>query len=159
MTYLVDFKHLAHFLVKAKILTYASGNDEYAVTPILKNSHQLEYKEDELRYCDIYYGGLHFIGMETVFHIEKPIWGMSYYGGVLPGSNDSQITGMPAVLKAALRQVPLDAAFRGPPSFRMDNYLYENEVYGDMKLFHGVEIIRFQERAIYQLHYSGGIVD
>ena len=155
----VDFDKLAHFLVQAKIVTYASGTDEFTVTPTLVGSNQLEYFEGGWLYRDIYYGGLHFIGMETVFRNEKPIWGMSYYGGVLPGSSDRQISGMPSILKAALREVPLEAPFRGPASFLKDNYHYKNEIHGDISSFHGVEIIRIQDQTIYRLNYSGGVVE
>jgi hypothetical protein len=147
------------FLVNAKIATYASGSDEFNVSPALANSHQLEYVEGELLYRDIYYGGLHFIGMETVFQAEKPIWGMSYYGGVLPGSSENQMAGMPPVLKAALREVPLETPFRGPATFHQDEYIYENEIYGDLFTFQGTEIIRIQDQVIYRLHYSGGQIE
>jgi hypothetical protein len=155
----IDLKKLARFLVKAKIYTYASGTDEFAVTPTLADSYQLEYAEGGLLYRDIYYGGLHFIGMETVFRSEKPVWGMSYYGGVLPGSNNGLISGMPSVLKAALREVPLEAPFRGPTSYYKEDYHYENQIQGDILTFHGIEIIRIQEQIIYRLHYSGGVVE
>jgi hypothetical protein len=144
------------FLKRAKIATYASGSDEFSVNPALAGSHQLEYAEGEIRYCDIYYGGLHFIGMETVLLSDQAVWGMSYYGGVLPGGNDEQIAGMPPVLKAALREVPLEAPFRGPATFQKDAYIYENEIHGDLLSFHGTEIIRIQDLPIYVLHYSGG---
>ena len=62
-----DTMDFARFLVRAKIATYASGTDELAVTPVLPHSHQLEYIEENLHYRDIYYGGLHFIGLETIF--------------------------------------------------------------------------------------------
>lgn len=147
------------FLVKAKIVTYASGSDEYTVTPALQHSHQLEYSDGSLLYRDIYYGGLHFIGMETVFQNGQPIWGMSYYGGVLPGSEDQHVAGMPSVLKAALREVPVEAPYRGPESYKMDGYHYENEFYGDLFSFHGTEIIHIQEHKIYRLQYAGGKVE
>ena len=153
-----DLEKLARFLVKAKIVTYAAGNDEYAVTPILGGSHQLEYLDGNLLYRDIYYGGLHFIGMETVFQDQQPFWGMSYYGGVLPDSDDLHIAGMSPVLKAALREVPRNAPYRGPKSFRMGDYIYKNKTHGDIMSFHGTEIIRIQEQTIYQLRYSGGVV-
>jgi hypothetical protein len=147
------------FLVKAKIVTYASGSDEYAVTSALQHAHQLEFSDGNLLYRDIYYGGLHFIGMETVFQNGKPVWGMSYYGGVLPSSDDLHIAGMPPVLKAALREVPLEAPFRGPESYKMNRYSYENEFQGNLFSFHGTEIIHIQEQTIYRLHYAGGKVE
>ena len=68
---------------------------------------------------------------------------------------------MPAVLKAALRALPLDAPYRGPVSFQEGQYHYENEIYGQLFSFHGTEIIRFQDlydqRA--ESHRQRGIVD
>lgn len=154
----LDLAKLAQFLVKAKTVTYASGNQDYAVNPVLSGSHQLEYLEDELQYRDIYYGGIHFIGMETVFEKEIPIWGMCYYGGVLPDSGDEHIAGMPSFLKAALGKVPLEAPFRGPKTFQMGDYIYENEINGDISSFYGVEFIRIQGHNIYNLRYNGGLV-
>lgn len=154
-----DQKELAQFLVKAKIATYASGSNEFTVKPDLIASHQLEYSEGALLYRDIYYGGLHFIGVETVFRGEQPIWGMSYYGGVLPESSQDQTVGMPDVLKAALREVPLEAPFRGPESYRQGKYCYDNKIVGDIFDFHGTEIIALDGQAIYRLHYSGGIIE
>jgi hypothetical protein len=155
----INTQELARFLVKAKIVTYASGNDEFAVRPTLADSHQLEYAENNLLYRDIYYGGLHFIGIEIVFQEEQPIWGMSYYGGVLPGSSDQQIAGMSPVLKAALREVPLETPFRGPASFQDGDYHYQNEIHGEILSFHGTETIHIHEKAIYRLLYNGGVVE
>ena len=158
MTSVIDKKNLAQFLVKAKMVTYASGSQEYMVTSALAGSHQLEYIEGNKLYRDIYFGGMHFIGMETVFWNEQPVWGMSYYGGTLPDSDEKHIAGMPPFLKAALRDVPLDAPYRGPKSFRKGDYLYENQIHGDIISFHGTEIIRVQNQDIYCLWYSGGLV-
>ena len=155
----IELPKLAQFLVKAKLVTYASGNLNYAVDPALAGSHQLEYFDKDLHYRDIYYGGMHFIGMETVSRIEEPIWGMCYYGGVLPDSDDKQVAGMPSFLKAALCEVPLDAPYRGPNSFKMGDYIYENEIHGNILSFHGTEFIKFQGHAIYNLRYSGGLVN
>ena len=154
----LELAKLAKFLVKAKTITYASGNQDYAVEPALSGSHQLEYLEKDLHYRDIYYGGMHFIGMETVFEMEIPKWGMGYYGRALPDSDDEHIAGMPPFLKAALCKVLLEAPFRGPNTFQMGDYIYENEIHGDIISFHGIELIRIQGVTIYELRYSGGLV-
>jgi len=154
----IDPEKLAQFLVKAKIVTYASGSDEFIVTPTLADSHQLEYAEDNLLYRDIYYGGSHFIGMETVFQEEQPLWGMSYYGGVLPGSSETQINRMPPFLKAALREVPITSPYRGPASFKEGDFAYENEIHGEIVNFYGIETISLMQQPIYQLHYCGGMI-
>jgi hypothetical protein len=158
MTITQSTRELSQFLVNAKIETYASGSDKFVVNSVLTDSHQLEFSKDDFLYRDIYYGGLHFIGMETVFQSGTAIWGMSYYGGIVPESPKAQIAGMPAVLKAALRQVPLDTPFRGPAIFRTSDYVYENDAQGEVNHFHGYEIIHIQGRVIYRLHYSGGMI-
>jgi hypothetical protein len=154
----LELSNLAQFLIKAKLVTYASGNQNYAVEPALAGSHQLEYYDNDLHYRDIYFGGMHFIGMETASRNEQPIWGMCYYGGVLPDINNEHIAGMPPFLKAALCKVPLEAPFRGPKSFQMGDYIYENEINGDILSFYGTEFIRIQGHDIYSLRYNGGLV-
>jgi hypothetical protein len=96
--------------------------------------------------------------METVFEKEIPVWGMCYYGGVIPDSDDEHISGMPPFLKAALGKVPLEAPFRGPKTFQIGEYIYENEINGYISSFYGVEFIRFQGHNIYNLRYNGGLV-
>jgi hypothetical protein len=154
-----DYDFLAQFLVQAKIVTYASGSDEFTVPPALANSRQLEFAENDLLYRDIYYGGLHFIGMETVFQDERPIWGMSYYGGILSGGSETQIAGMPPFLKAALREIPLTAPYRGPASYQEGDFAYENEIHGEIVNFYGIETISMMEQPIYRLHYNGGMIE
>lgn len=43
------------FLIRAKKETYASQGDDAAVFPILEGSRQLEYREGEYLYRDIYF--------------------------------------------------------------------------------------------------------
>ncbi len=72
-------EQLEPFLIKARANTYAS--DEGRVKAALNNSTQLEYKESDWLYRDVYYTGKNtFYGMETVFYLNKPIFGVSYYG-------------------------------------------------------------------------------
>jgi hypothetical protein len=149
---------LAEFLVEAKIVTYASGTDEYTVSPDLPASHQLEYSKRKLTYKDVYFGGLAFIGFETAYFEAEPIWGMSYYGSVLEGGSETEIAGMPPFLKAALREIPTEAPFRGPATYHQDEYSYNNEIHGALAQFNGIEIIYCKSKPIYKLFYSGGIV-
>ena len=149
---------LAQFLVEAKIATYASGTDRFVVPGALPGAHQLEFQQGPLLYRDVYFGGLGFVGLETVSEVGKTIWGMSYYGTVLPGSGETQLAGMPPFLKAALRKIPREAPYRGPADYQQGAYRYENQIHGEIDQFHGTEMIYFGEQAIYQLHYSGGAV-
>ena len=149
----------SQFLVTAKTATYASKSDQFVVDPILPYSHQLEYTAPPLRYRDIYYGGFHFPGLEVVFHQELPIWAMTYYGGFTPGTQADEAGAMGDVLKAALRNVPLAAPFRGPEIFRQGEFTYTNEMRGDLLQFLGQEFIYREDKKIYHLEYSGGVIE
>ena len=147
------------FLVNAKISTYASKSSEFIVDSILPHSHQLEFEDGPLLYRDIYYGGIHFPGMEIVFFEGEPIWTMTYYGGLTYGTKPDEIGEMGDVLKAALREVPSSAPFRGPEIFRLDEFIYTNETRRDLLQFSGQEYIYRADKKIYHLEYSGGLVE
>ncbi|MBN1565942.1 MAG: hypothetical protein JXA10_19025 [Anaerolineae bacterium] len=141
------------FLVRAKHATYASEGGAMIVDSLLPGAHQLEYAADRFSYRDIYYGQLHFAGQEMVFYDGNPIWSMVYAGGMLDES-----ASLGGFLKAAMRQVSADRPFRGPESFRDGDYAYTDASHGAVDRFWGVEVITFQERAIYDLRYQGGFV-
>lgn len=149
---------LKDFIVEAKQSTYASNDDSKRVPAILPGSHQLEFRKGPLFYRDIYYGGDYFVGHETVYHNNQPIWAMSYAGGVNNQVEISRRVELYDFLKAALREVKPSAPYRGPEEFRVGDYLYTNRILGQISRFSGVETISFYEQSIYQLHYSGGIL-
>jgi len=49
-------QELAHFLVDAKQRTYAAADNNTSVQPILPSSVQLEYRNGDCVYRDIYFG-------------------------------------------------------------------------------------------------------
>lgn len=72
-------KLLEEFLLKARTKTYAG--DSGGVRAALDGSKQLEYKDGDWLYRDIYYlGNGVFPGLETVYFRNKPVWSMSYFG-------------------------------------------------------------------------------
>ena len=80
---------LAAFLVAAKRRTYAGLDDDATVaSPVFRGSKQLEYRESDLHYRDIYFGMSFFVGQETVMANDRVIWSMSYSGGVSPDITD-----------------------------------------------------------------------
>src|ERR1700730_7804585 len=80
---------LAAFLVAAKRKTYAGLDDDATIAaPLLRGSKQLEYREPDLHYRDIYFGMAFFVGQETVTANARVIWSMSYAGGVSPDITD-----------------------------------------------------------------------
>ena len=59
------------FLMRAKRATYAGKGAE--TVPSRPESHDLEYREGELRYIDTYLGGAQFAGEEAVW-MEPRYW-------------------------------------------------------------------------------------
>ena len=63
-----------------------------------------------------------------------------------------------AFLQAALSHAPSEHPYRGPVSWEQDDLIYSNEIHGDLERFWGMEAISYQDVAVYQLHYSGGVL-
>jgi hypothetical protein len=52
-------------LLEAKRTTYAGRGDEATVMPLLPGSKQLEYRDGDYLYRDIYFGMAYFVGQES----------------------------------------------------------------------------------------------
>ncbi len=148
------------FLVTAKQLTYAAqGGAGAAMTPLLPGSRQLEYRDGGLFYRDIYFGGDYFAGQETVYYNAVPVWSMVYSGGALKHvTSFLDVRQAYAFLQVALQHPPIEHPYRGPVTFRQEDFVYTNEIHGELERFWGVEAIYYQGVAVYQLHYSGGVL-
>jgi hypothetical protein len=151
-------KQLIEFLCEAKRRTYAAQGDEATVPPLLPDSRQLEYRKGPWFYRDIYFGMHSFVGQETVYYEEKPVWAMGYAGGLLVEEvNPEEVY---RFLRAALRRVSPDWPYRGPGHYAGEAYCYRNESHGDVESFWGVETITLvdREEPLYQLRYAGGLL-
>lgn len=151
----MDINQLSKFLVKAKISTYASSG-EGGEKVIPDGSKEFEFKEEEFRYRDRYFGFNPFVGQEIVFQNRKIIWGMNYYGKVV-----SKVISPRQVyqfLQESLKKIPEDEPFRGPQGFKKDNFKYFNKVKGTVEKFEGEEKIFYKGKLVYRLIYHGGIV-
>ncbi|MBN2006494.1 MAG: hypothetical protein JXA21_24295 [Anaerolineae bacterium] len=152
------------FLITAKQHTYAAqGGAGAAVTPLLPGSRQLEYQTGQLLYRDVYFGNAYFAGQETVYYDTVPVWSMVYAGGELknmPRRIRSAVkkAQLYAFLQAALLHAPAEHPYRGPAVWEAADFVYNNEIHGDLERFWGIEAISYQDVAVYQLHYSGGVL-
>lgn len=145
------------FLIDAKRHTYASQGDNASVVPLLSGSRQLEYRRAPFLYRDIYFGMAYFVGQETVYQEDAPLWSMSYAGGVDPSLDSTEsIQAVYRFLRVALRQATQDHVFRGPPLVRDGDYTYANRSVGSIFGFHGEETIAHKETVVYTLRFSGG---
>ena len=159
MTDVLPQEVLANFLLRAKRHTYARQGDEATVTPLLSGTKQLEYREGLFFYRDIYVGMAYFVGQETVAYQDRPVWAMSYAGGVVPAVQDRAAIGaIYAFLRRALQQGTVAQPYRGPAMVREGTYVYTNQSEGTLEAFWGHERITDHAQPIYALHYSGGIL-
>lgn len=156
---MTDSQQFALFLVTAKQNTYAATGGEAAVASLLPGSHQLEYAQGSWLYRDVYFGGDFFVGMETVYEAERPLWCMGYAGGLMTGV-DSAVETSPLYdfLREALRHVGTERPFRGPHTYQNGEYAYSDVGDGSLETFWGTETITLHQRPVYQLHYHGGFI-
>jgi hypothetical protein len=59
---------LVPFLIRAKRRTYAGQGDDATVAALLPGAKQLEWREGQLLYRDVYFGMQRFVGQEVVYH-------------------------------------------------------------------------------------------
>jgi hypothetical protein len=149
---------LAKFLVEAKISTYAALGDEASVPPELSGSKQLEYIKGAYYYRDVYFGMFRFMGQETVYRDEQPIWSMVYAGGAVGKVSDEESLRVFEFLRRAMRLVEVDRPFRGPSTYDNGELSYFDESQGDVRNFHGIETIQRGGIEVYRLDYAGGLI-
>ncbi len=154
MPFPIDHQKFIGFLLTAKRQTYAAGDESTKVEALLPGSKQLEYREGPLLYRDVYFGGDYFAGQETVYYKDRPVWAMTYAGGI----TDDAIEAGPVYgfLQEALQHVTPARPYRGPSTFSLGDYTYQDENLGDFENFWGEETITYQGQIVYHLHYSGG---
>ncbi|MFB9328475.1 DUF5680 domain-containing protein [Paenibacillus aurantiacus] len=138
------------FLTEAKRNAYASGTG-IAVRTTEDGTKEIAYEREAYRYKDCYTGELDFIGEEKVWHQGRPVWGMNYYG-----FTHEPIEGFPGFLLDCLKQVPVEAPYRGPATVSSDRFVYSCSWDGDEQWFRGEESIRYEGRVIFSLAFHGG---
>lgn len=72
---------LETFVVRAKSATYVGGGLRAESSRL--GSHDLTFESAEWLYRDSYFGGTDFLGQETVWFQEEPVWAENYYGYIL----------------------------------------------------------------------------
>ena len=143
---------LISFIVEAKKNTYAADGGLQAASSRL-GSKDLPYTRGDYTYLDSYYGNLNFCGQEVVWHKEEAIWGMNYHG-----TTKHFIDTFPAFLFECLKQVTTKNPFRGPSMYTNGEYTYLSSWEGSISQFNGHEVIRHQDKEIYELYFHGGII-
>lgn len=146
----INLEELARFLVKAKYHTYAGGGREIpSQRPGFK---ELEFAEGDWEYRDSYAGFYSAPGQEIVRFQGKPVWAMSYSGGMntkYHGQRDfAELTF--TFLRKALLMLKESRPFRGPENFLEEDYEYIDSSDGDITDFRGTERILFQGKEVFR---------
>lgn len=144
------------FLLTAKKATYASQGDEASVEPLLAGYSQLEYREGDYFYRDLYVGMSFFAGQETVYFRNEPIWTMTYGGGTGNEQRMDEVREIYTFLREAMSEVSQDNPYRGPSTYVQAEYQYLNDNQGNLERFLGSEKILLQGKEVYSLQYCGG---
>ena len=146
---------MIEFLRTAKLTTYASQGDVASVPALLAASKQLEYRQGEWLYRDVYFGMFRFAGQEVVYHQSEPVWSMTYSGGLTRDDAHGQAAEIYAFLRHALLQTPASLPLRGPAALTAGDKSYVCTTVGGVEFFHGTEFIEIAGARVYELHFSG----
>ena len=144
---------LEHFLVKAKINTYAGGG-EGLENLMDDRAKEMVYEEDGWKYRDRYFGFNPFMGQEVVWKDGKLVWGMNYRGEIISDIIDGKK--IYSFLKKSLMQVKIEKPFRGLDNYSEDDLVYKDKCSGNIDSFEGEENIYFKGNKVYELKYLGG---
>ncbi|MBW3013035.1 hypothetical protein KY340_02410 [Candidatus Woesearchaeota archaeon] len=151
---------LTEFLLKARMKGYAGD------APKIDNPQRpgfiefAPYKEDDLEYVDSYAGYYFAPGQEVIRFKGKPIWNMSYNGGMkMEFHGDHDFTHKVFLfLGKALQKVSPERPFRGPDKFKDGDFMYIDKSEGDIAQFKGTEIIFFKGKEVFRQDYMGGFI-
>lgn len=151
----MDIQALKQFLIDSNKAGYAGGEEKKWKKEI-DGSTTIPYTKGDFSSNDNFFGGEPYGGRVVVFHKNKPVWIMVYYGWVEEGVEFNPVY---SVLKSALIRMPDDAPFRGPKEFKQGEFVYINTWEGDVEKYSGEEIIKKGEKVVYKAYYRGGLVD
>lgn len=146
---------LRQFLIDSNKAGYATGEEKQWVKEA-DGSTTIPFEKNEWRSHDNFFGGEPYGGRVAVFHRNKALWIMVYYGWVVEGVDINPVY---KILRNALMRMPEDAPFRGPKEYKEGNIAYANSWEGDVEKFSGEERIVEGELLVYQASYMGGLVD
>ncbi|MDO8461190.1 MAG: DUF5680 domain-containing protein [bacterium] len=152
----MDKMKALNFLLKARSKTYAGG--EGKVKPVFSKLHQLEYREKDFLYRDVYnMGNGIFMGLETVYFKNKPVVSTSYFGNFVKATEEE----VDKILRGALIKNWKTARLWHNVEWKSQNYTYICEAdtsFGSIDEFSGMEKILKRKEQIYYFYYGGGFI-
>jgi hypothetical protein len=162
----VNLEALARFLVDAKKHTWAAGAQ--TITPERADFKEIPFTDGHWHYLDSYTRSyarsVLAHGDEVVRYKRRPVWLMSYRGGMLPEfQKDRKLTKETfEFLRKVLLNVDTDFPFRGPAIYiDTGRFEYHNSISGTIADFTGTEVIcdrHGDKTKLYQAYYLGGLI-
>lgn len=141
------------FLITARTKTYAGNMG--SVEPLLLGSKQLEYSKDNMLYRDIYnIGKGKFVGLETIYLDDKPVWSMSYYGNFEKMKEED----IDRILRKALTDRVEEVRLWNEVEYKIDDNVYKNVGVGDEEEFNGGEEIIKDGEVVYFFYYASALI-
>ena len=151
----MNIKPLIQFLISSNNAGYAGGEEKKWIKES-DGSTTIPFEKGDFRSHDNFFGGEPYGGRIIVYYKNVPAWIMVYYGWIVP---DAETNLVYSVLRDALKQMPVNAPFRGPKEYKTGEYEYVNTWSGDVKQYSGEEKIFQGKKLIYKANYMGGLVD
>jgi len=151
----MDKKKLLSFLIKARTHTYAGRGGK--VKSVFKGAYQLEYREGEWFYRDFYnLGNAIFMGLETVYFKDKPVWSMCYYGDF---TKMTEIE-IDKILRAALIKCKDKTRLWHKVEWKKENFKYicTPDFSLGIEKVAGLEEVFKNKKKVYYLFYAGGLI-
>lgn len=151
----MDKEQLQNFLLTARTKTYTSGGGK--VKPAFDGSDQLEYKEGECFYRDVYFTGNGiFMGLEVIYFQNKPSWSMCYYGNFKKMTEEE----IDRVLRKALMENWRTTRLWKHVEWEFENYKYVcmPDFQGSIDEMAGSEKIFKDGKEVYLFYYAGGFI-
>lgn len=151
----MDKKQLVTFLTEARANTYAGGSGK--VKPAFPGSTQLEHQEGNWLYRDVYnMGNKIFMGLETVYFKNKPVWSMCYYGDFKSMTENEA----DEVLRAALIKYKDKTRLWHQVEWKDKNFRYicTPDYQKGIEEVAGLEEIYKGRQKVYYLYYAGGFI-
>src|SRR3989344_2490018 len=133
----MNIEDLKQFLIDSNKAGYAGGKEKQWIKDP-DGSTTIPFEKGDWKSHDNFFGGEPYGGRVVVFHENKPVWMMVYYGFVVKGVATNFVY---AVLRNALMRMPEEAPFRGPKEFKDGEFTYSNTWNGNVKRYSGEEQI------------------
>lgn len=151
----MDKTKLLDFLINARTKTYAGGGNK--TTPAWPGGHQYEFSEGNFLYRDFYnMGNGIFMGLETVYLKNKPVWSNCYYGNFKAMTEEE----VDQILRQALIDNKNKARLWHNIKWEKDNFTYycNSDSGGSLDECSGQEEIYKGKSKVYFLYYAGWFI-